>query len=425
MLEKLKLMLRSKEEEKKNLVARSEKSEDVNELRSIHGAFEKLNAEIEELRGMIREAETTQAKETEQKPDERTAAVNGEEAETKENRSFQPGKGFEKRDGAELELSEKRAKEQEYEKRGKDLRENRTVTLSAQGVLLQQHQATSIKPTFNQVSSLVDLVNWKPLNGGESYKQPYVKDYGEAGYTKEGGDPTTTEPTFGYAKMVKSKITAYAEITEEMEKLPAAAYAQEVEKALRIALRKKIAAEILIGDGTVNSEDENEHMTGIFRSSTIQSESDIAVTEITNTTLDDIIFSYGGDENVEDAACLILNKKDLKAFSQLRTKDGKKFHSIVSRGNTGTIDGIPYVINSRCAAVSDAKVTADAWCMAYGPLSQYDIAEFSALEIRKSTDYKFKQGMTAYRGVIMLGGNVVAHNGFLRVKKGGASTPGA
>ena len=33
---------------------------------------------------------------------------------------------------------------------------------------------------------------------------------------------------------------------------------------------------------------------------------------ITDETLDDIIYGYGGDEEVEDVAVLILNKKDLK-----------------------------------------------------------------------------------------------------------------
>lgn len=42
-------------------------------------------------------------------------------------------------------------------------------------------------------------------------------------------------------------------------------------------------------------------------------------------TLDEIIYSYGGDEEVEDVAVLILSKKDLKKFAKLRDKQGRKW----------------------------------------------------------------------------------------------------
>lgn len=66
-----------------------------------------------------------------------------------------------------------------------------------------------------------------------------------------------------------------------------------------------------------------------------------------------------------------LNKSDLKAFSQLRTTDGKPFHTIVARGNAGTIDGIPYIINSVLPALSASATAAGTYCMAYGSLSNY------------------------------------------------------
>ena len=54
--------------------------------------------------------------------------------------------------------------------------------------------------------------------------------------------------------------------------------------------------------------------------------------------------------------------------------------------------------------------------MAYGPLSNYEVAVFSDIEAKKSTEYKFKQGQTAYKACVFMGGNVVAKNGFIRVK---------
>jgi len=299
------------------------------------------------------------------------------------------------------------------EHRGKELKLNNSVTVGSSSIIMPEHQATDIRPTFNQVSSLIDLVTVKPLIGGESFKQPYVTGYGEGGNTVEGEDYTEAEATFGYADINKSKVTAYAEDTEEVQKLPAADYDAEVMKGIRIASRKKISREILIGTGATN------HLAGIFSTAAtaIDAATDMAIAEIDETTLDEIIFSFGGDEDVEDAAVLILNKVDLKAFATLRDANGKKIYKVVSNGNTGTIDGIPYVINSACKAVSASATTTGQYSMAYGPLSNYMMTIFSDMDVQRSADYKFRQGMIAHKSSVFVGGNVVSKNGFLRVKK--------
>ena len=299
------------------------------------------------------------------------------------------------------------------EERGRRLMEGRSVTIGSSNVILPNYQASNIKPTFNEVSSLIDNVNIKMFRGGESFKQPYLVGYGTADYATEGGNPTTAEPTFGYAEITKTKIAAYAEDSEELTKLPAADYDREVMKGISVSIRKKINREILFGDGASG------HFVGIFDdgATAIDPNTDIEFSEIDENTLDEIIYSYGGDENVEDVGVLILNKQDLKAFAMLRDANGRKIHDVVSKGNYGTIDKVPYIINSNCKAISDPNTTPGEYCMAYGPLSNYTMAIFSDLEVARSTDYKFKEGMIAHRGVIFAGGNVTAKNGFLRVKK--------
>ncbi|WP_144477514.1 phage major capsid protein [Bacillus thuringiensis] len=299
------------------------------------------------------------------------------------------------------------------EKRGQALMENRAVTVGSGNVVLPKHSATDIRPTFNEVSTLIDRVSSKTLKGGESYQQPYIKSYGEGDYTTEGNDYNTSETTFGYADITKAKVTAYSEDTEELQKLPAADYDAEVMKGITVATRKKLTREILIGTGATN------RLAGIFSAAAtaIDSATDLEISAIDASTLDEIIYSYGGDEDVEDAAVLILNKIDLKAFAKLRTSDGKKVYNVVSQGNSGTIDGVPFIINSACKAVSDAKTTAGQYNMAYGPLSNYQLTIFSDMDVQRSTDFKFKQGMIAHRGSVFAGGNVISKNGFLRVKK--------
>ncbi|MGX5569575.1 phage major capsid protein, partial [Bacillus toyonensis] len=103
------------------------------------------------------------------------------------------------------------------EKRGQALMENRAVTVGSGNVVLPKHTASDIRPSFNEVSTLIDRVSTKTLNGGESYQQPYIKSYGEGDYTTEGNDYTTADTQFGYADIIKAKITAYSEDTEELQ----------------------------------------------------------------------------------------------------------------------------------------------------------------------------------------------------------------
>ena len=292
------------------------------------------------------------------------------------------------------------------------------ATLSTTQTALPTHTANTVNPLFNDVSSLVDRVNQVPLPGGETYQRGYVASYGgDAAATAENANYHDMEPVFDYAEIKKEKLTAYTEEPEEMIKLTNADYDSEVESSVARAPRRKMAKQILLGTGASGG------FKGIFYDaksgsnvSVIDPATDIAITAIDDGTLDEIIYSYGGDEEVEDIAVLILNKKDLKAFAKLRDKQGRKVYTIVNRGNTGTIDGVPFIINSGCGDLTSAS--ADDYLMAYGPMSNYELAIFSDIDARKSTDYKFKQGQVAYRADIFAGGAVVAKNGFLRVKKG-------
>lgn len=318
-------------------------------------------------------------------------------------------------------------KNQARAKSGKALKDGKAVSYQAkvlvnprnamttEGVVLPQHSSPEISPAFNNVSSLIDRVKTVPLPGGESYKRPYVVSYGDgAGSTAENADYNVSEPEFNYAEIVREKITAYAEEPEEMVKLPDADYDSVVEESVTRAIKRYASRQILVGPGGTGK------FRGIFFNPTEEKEQVIdpatditTITAIDDGTLDEIIYSYGGDENVEDIAVLILNKKDLKKFAKLRDKQGRKVYTIKNHGNTGTIDEVPYIINSACAEIGGA---ADSYAMAYGHLSNYEVAIFSDIDARKSEHYKFKQGQIAYRADVFMGGNVVAKNGFIRVK---------
>jgi HK97 family phage major capsid protein len=429
MRKQLEKMLKAKEEARQALVNQSEKSENVEELRSLQKQIETSNAEIAELRTMIANCDqpaptaeppagepqnTSDDNDTNQRSKTAQQVMNQSNNQP-QNRSYAPGKGFHALAEGAQQIEDRQQVQQAKEDRGKALKEGRSVTVANSSIVLPQTFATAINGTFLQVSSLIDGVDQLPINGGESYSESYEITTPDGAYTLEGADPADTDVTFGHADILKAKVTSYSEITEEITKLAAVPYEDSVMKGITRSVRKKLAKEIMIGDGAAN------HLAGIFSTAAtaIDATTDLTISAIDNTTLDNIIYSYGGSEAVEGQAALILNKKDLKAFAALRSTDGKKFHTIVlgPTGGYGTIDGIPFLINSACGVASASATASGTYCMAFGDLKNYRMTIFSDLEVQRSTDYKFKEGMIAHRGVAFIGGNVVAYNGFLRVKK--------
>lgn len=416
----LEQLIKAKEEQRKKLQEKSDAATTVDEVRSIGEQLKALGAEIQTLRSALNGKQ----------PDGRTQAVNepNENGDDEEGRSksnpkkganVDPENGFTTRGKATLDgAGNESTKEQRMKQFGTTLKEGRSITVASGQVLLPHHESDTINPTFLSVSNLVDSVKSLILPGGESYEQPYEINTPPGTYTEEGAAAADTDMKFGKAEILKSKITAYSEMSEEVQRLPEAPYADVILNGIRTSLRRKLATEIMIGTGATNT------LVGIFsdKATAIDATTDLSIAKIDNTTLDDIIYGYGGDEAVEGNNVLILNKKDLAAFAKLRTTDGHKYHDIRPAGNggSGTIDGTPYIINSACGALSDANTKGDTYCMAYGNLSNYQLTIFSEMDIQKSTDYKFKEGMIAHRGVVFAGGNVVSYNGFIRIKKAAA-----
>ncbi len=343
-----------------------------------------IKARITEIKGLIGTEVTLEVlEELEAEVDELTQ----EDAEIERKLSI-----MRKADFKPIKVTERNNVDKEaLEKRGAALKESRVIQVSSDEILLPEHTASTIAPhPFAQVSSLVDRVKVVNLNGGETYKKSFIKGSGTAGLTTEGEAYSETEPEFGYLTITKVKVTAYTEITEELEKLPSLPYQAEVIKNINIALKKKISEQILRGPGKSNT------FTGIFSDKAIalSDAKELEIEAITDTTLDDIILAYGGDEEIEGGAYLILNKNDLRAFAGLKTAEGRKVHTIDYVNST--IDGIPYIINSNCKAITDTNTQAGEYGIAYGGLQNYEVPIFSPVEIGKSTDYKFKDGIIAY-----------------------------
>ena len=141
---------------------------------------------------------------------------------------------------------------------------------------------------------------------------------------------------------------------------------------------------------------------------------DMELSKIDQDTLNKIIFAYGGDEEVEQKGVLVLNKADLLAFSLVKNDIGDHAYKIDLANQT--INTVPYIINSNLTPLDTASK--GQYSMIYGIPQYYETAIFSPVEIKKSYDYKFKDGMISYRASVFAGGNTTAYRGFMRVKKG-------
>lgn len=426
----LKKLIQRKKDEQAKLNKRMDESEDIKEVRSIGETLKTIAQEIAEAEAQLQaiENEPKDEPQEEQKDDEARADDNldpNEEEPTNEN--VERSKDYVKvggtdirhmattnlRGGNQMDKEQREAQNKEREERAKALKEGRAVTVASGNILLPKHQSNDLATVpFRQVSSFYDLTKVRNLQGGESYEAPFTKSYGTGGLTEEGTAYTEAEPEFGTAKINKVKVTAYAEFSEELERLPNANYEAEIRKGVEVALKKKMAQQQIGGTGESNT------FIGITSTNAdntaVLATDDMELSKIDQDTLNKIIFAYGGDEEVEQKGVLILNKADLLAFSLVKNDIGDHAYKIDLANQT--INTVPYTINSNLTPLDTA--TKGQYSMIYGIPQYYETAIFSPVEIKKSYDYKFKDGMIAYRASVFAGGNTTAYRGFMRVKKG-------
>lgn len=163
----------------------------------------------------------------------------------------------------------------------------------------------------------MDLVKSVPCNGMGAYQVPYEKTLSTAAVTAEGAEAVESDPTYGCADITPVTITTYSEVSREVLKLTDKDYLGRVEESARNALRKKTADFIVNSNAASNAK-----FIGIFAAPACVT--DVEITTIDAATLRKIAMNYGGDENIVGNAVLLLNKKDLVKFGDVRGTSEKK-----------------------------------------------------------------------------------------------------
>lgn len=296
----------------------------------------------------------------------------------------------------------------------------RSLTLSG-GSIAQPTRVSGINPAQNEVSGIIDMVYTVDANGMGKDSVAYELTGMDTVIKKDDGTATADgTPTYGIAEISPVLLSTLGYVSRNIQRTTPLNYQARTSDAALKALRKKVSRLIVTGDPSAATPE----ITGILNAAAILASSDITISAIDAKTLRTIALSYGGDDNVEGGGVLLLNKKDLIAFGDIRGTNEKKavYEIEFASGSTtvGTIkDGglaVTFVINNALPALADA--TAGDYTMTYGKPLAYQLDLFGPYEIEVSRDYKFAEGLLAVMGEAMVGGNVVMKNGFLRVKKG-------
>lgn len=315
----------------------------------------------------------------------------------------------------------------EIEQRASDLIAGKTVKMGMgqvfarmskttdTGIVMPKNYDNNIREQlFPTVSSIYDRFTFLNVDGGESITIPFDKSKAEAGVTAEGAAYHEITGNFDYVTIGRKKITAYFEVSEEFEKLPKANYEAILRNELQKALKRKIIS-LAIND------DETNGFTGILSSTTqalkvCPADKDMEVAALDKFLLRRIQFNYGYADEIADVETLALNKKDIGTLALIEGKN--KEYAYDYSAERRTLDNVPFVTPSAIPAFTNASAALFGF---YGDLSTYTIAIYSPVEIAKSTDVGFKNGMIAYRASVILGGAPTALCGLMRLKSKKAS----
>ena len=300
--------------------------------------------------------------------------------------------------------------------------ETRSMLISS-GEIATPTKVGGITDPFSSYSSIIDLATVEDMTGCGAYKQAYIKAWQDAAAGTEGSAANADDMDVGIVNIAPQIVNVITYVSKEIRKPTPLQYLSKVQEGAVIALKKKIAGDMVVGNGSTA-------IYGIYNAVDKDNDSMVQAVEVSaidDKTLRNIIFAYGGNDNCfgGDGVVLFLNKSDLIAFGDVRSSSTlQPVYEIIPDGtnpNTGIIkDGglsVKYCINANCAALSASATAANSYTMIVGDPKNYKLGLFGDYEIAVSEDYKFAEGLLAVRGEVTIGGNVIKGNGFVVVKK--------
>jgi hypothetical protein len=265
----------------------------------------------------------------------------------------------------------------------------------------------------NTVSDFLDLINIVDATGMASYKVAYMVEDAAAGARTEGTVATESNPTFGFVEMTPKLKGLLTYISREIRKQSPLQYEAKVNESTTRALRR-ILSKMAIDAALASNLNAVLSLTGATGAELF-----------TPHLLSDIILAYGGDEGVDGAAVLTLNKADLKAFAAVRgkneylpvysiTPDAANPSMGVIKDNNGL--SCRYCINKNVPALSEATLTTTATkTMIYGNPKCLEMPLWGGVDVTVNEGYKFGEGLLTVLGEVTADAAVATKNGFVVV----------
>lgn len=365
----------------------NEESEDEEELKAAGEELDELNAKKAELEAELADINAQIAELDKADDAEEEKKRNKFNFMTKESRGNNT-MTYEEREAAAKKFAETR-------KTSVNAEETRAVLVSS-GTIATPTEVDGINENgFAGVSSIIDLVKVVNCEGMGKNRVAYTKTDAEAAEQTEGAAAGGTGTTFGFVDISAESIAILDAISKQTKKQSPLQYEAKVKEKAMLALRKE-AARIV---------------TEKVLASTLTTA--VTIAALDQNAVRDIVLNYGGDEGVEGAAYLFLNKADLITLGKVRGSNEKKavFEIIPDEANpnTGTIkDGgtiVKYCLNKNLTAGT----------LLYGQPKNIELDLFSNYEIAVSEDFYFDKLMDAIRGDVELGAEVVAMGGIVKV----------
>ena len=302
----------------------------------------------------------------------------------------------------------------------------KAVTL-ATGTLAQPTGAGStIRDALGYgVGAIIDQVYVQDLTGMAAYLEPYVisePDAQGAKVSTAAGTARTAsaDPTFGVAKISPYELTTTSYVDRNIARLTPANYYAKVFNMAMKAMRRDTVKMIFNGDGQPTND-----MFGIKTAKNMAGANIFAtlnVSAVNEDLLTELMFAYGGDEELGGNCRLYLNKKDLQAFGKIRgTNEKRRLYDIVpdaSNPNIGTIrEGgtiVPYSISKQLTPLSESTAGSAAIpSMVYGDPMNYELGMFGGYTVRVDESIKGVERMLTILGDAMVGGNLIVDKGFV------------
>ena len=265
----------------------------------------------------------------------------------------------------------------------------------------------------NTVSDFLDLIKIVDATGMASYKVAYMIADATAAARTEGTVPTESTPSFGFVELTPKLTGLITYVSREIRKQSPLQYESKVNESTTRALRR-VLSKAAIDAALASSLNDTLSLSGSSGAALF-----------TPTLLSDIILAYGGDEGIDGAAVLVLNKADLKAFAAVRgkneylpvysiTPDAANPSMGVIKDNNGL--SCRYCLNQNVPALSTSTLSSTAEkTMIYGNPQCLEMPLWGGVDVTVNEGYKFGEGLLTVRGEVTAGAGVTVKNGFIVV----------